>query len=265
MPQIRHNDSQLNLHIDEIEDRPQPVISFARELVEGEGFAFHQHKRAQLVYASHGVMTVTTRLAAYVVPPQRAVWMPAEIEHSINSHRMISMRSLYLRPSIIKSMPVEPCVLQISPLLRELIIACVAMGNDYQQNSPQARLVKVIIDQLCIQPRASLALPLPSDSRLLRITQGLMENPADSRILDDWADKVGASKRTINRLFANQTGMSFRSWRQQLRLHRAIELLAAGDTVTRVAGELGYDNTSAFIAMFRRCLGTTPIRYLEII
>ena len=91
-----------------------------------------------------------------------------------------------------------------------------------------------------------------------------MNNPADSRTLDDWADYTGASKRTINRLFAQQTGMSFQSWRQQLKLQRSLELLAVGESVTRVALELGYESSSAFIAMFKRCLGTTPTQYLKI-
>ena len=123
--------------------------------------------------------------------------------------------------------------------------------------------MRVIVDQINIQPLAPLALPLPSDARLLKITRSLTENPADSRLLGEWALFAGASKRTLNRLFLKQTGMSFQNWRQQLRLLRALELLAAGDSVTGVALELGYENTSAFIAMFRRCLGSTPTRYLR--
>ena len=123
--------------------------------------------------------------------------------------------------------------------------------------------MQVILDQILIQPLVPLALPLPVDQRLLQITQSLIKNPADTRVLGDWALKVGASKRTLNRLFSKQTGMSFRTWRQQLRLHRGLELLAAGESVTLVAIELGYENTSAFIAMFRRCLGSTPTRYLR--
>jgi len=93
--------------------------------------------------------------------------------------------------------------------------------------------------------------------------QAIIDNPADSRELADWAKKVGASKRTLVRLFPEQTGMTFREWRQQRRLLHALELLATGESVTNIALELGYENTSAFIAMFRRCLGTTPRRYLQ--
>ena len=122
----------------------------------------------------------------------------------------------------------------------------------------------MILDQIRVQPVAALALPMPTEARVLRVVENLHANPADSRDLSAWAKEVGASKRTLNRLFAAQMGMSFRSWREQLRILRALELLATGESVTGVALEVGYENTSAFIAMFRRCLGTTPARYLDI-
>ncbi len=104
---------------------------------------------------------------------------------------------------------------------------------------------------------------MPEDARLLGIAKSLISNPADQRGLGEWAKEVGASKRTLTRLFPAQTGMSFRAWRQQRRLLRALELLASGNNVTGVALEVGYDNTSAFISMFRRCLGATPARYMN--
>ena len=259
----RHNESKLNIEVDSIESSPQPIVTYARELAQGQCFPFHIHNRAQLVYASNGLMTVTTRLNMYVVPPARAVLMPARVEHRIDANRSMSMRSLYIKPSLLKSFPLEPCILQITPLLRELIITAVEFGNDYKKNSAQGRLMQVILDQIAIQPQLSLSLPLPMDKRLLQITTSLMNNPGDNRILDEWSKEVGASKRTLNRLFSKQTGMTFQSWRQQLRLHRGLELLSMGESVTQVAMELGYENTSAYIAMFRRCLGTSPRSYLR--
>jgi AraC-like DNA-binding protein/quercetin dioxygenase-like cupin family protein len=247
----------------EFEGLPQPVISYGADLQDGEILPFHHHRRAQLVYASQGVITVATREAAYVVPPQRAVWMPAGVEHRIDAHRAVAIRSLYVEPDAARRAPQKACVLQVSPLLRELILSMVAWGNDYDADSPQARLMQVILDQIPAQPSATLTLPMPSDPRLLRITRGLIANPADTRGLADWAQTVGASKRTLNRRFRDQTSMSFRGWRQQCRLLRGLEMLAAGDSVTRVALELGYEHSSAYIAMFRRCLGTTPLRYLQ--
>ena len=253
----------LNKELDQLEALPQPVVAYGRELAKGETLPFHRHRRAQLVYASRGVMTVTTRLAAYVVPPQRAVWMPGGVEHRIDARTVVAMRTLYVDAVATPDFPSEVCVLQVTPLLRELIVTAVAVGPSYEPDSPQSRIMSVILDQIGTQPVASLALPMPTDPRALRVAQDLISNPADSRDLGEWARAVGSSKRTLNRLFTAQTRMSFQAWRQQRRLLRALELLATGDSVTTVALELGYDNTSAFIAMFRRCLGTTPTRYLN--
>ena len=262
MPQTRQKITAPSPDLARLEALPQAVVAHGRELEMDERLSMHRHRRAQLVYASDGIMTVTTQAASCLVPPQRAVWMPGGIEHQIDARSRLSMRTLYIEPESCIGLPVAVCVLNITPLLRELIVAAVAAGPDYASDSPQARIMSVILDQIRAQPVAELALPMPADVRLRRVTRGLLENPADSRDLDQWARVVGASKRTLVRLFPQQTGMTFRQWRQQRRLLRALELLAAGSNVTSVALEVGYDNSSAFIAMFRRCLGTTPLRYL---
>ena len=250
-------------NLDNLDDLPQPVVSFGQDLAKGQLLPFHSHQRAQLVYASQGVMAVNTRSASYVIPPQRAVWMPGGVEHRIEARNAVKMRTLYIARSAIENLPHEVCVLQITPLLRELIVAAVSAGIDYAPHSPLANIMSVILDQIRTQPVVqSLKLPLPTDPRLLRIVQALIDNPADPRELADWANEVGASIRTLVRLFPLQTGMTYRQWRQQRRLLYALELLATGVSVTNIALETGYENTSAFIAMFRRCLGTTPTRYL---
>lgn len=264
MSRIRQSLTPLDIKVSRYEDLPQAVVAYGRDLVAGEVLPFHRHRRAQLVYASSGVMMVTTTSAAYVVPPERAVWMPAGVMHRIDARSDVAMRSLYIEISEVMDLPTEVCVLQVAPLLRELVVAAVAAGTKYEPDSPQSRLMAVILDQIRVQPVASLALPMPKDPRLRSIAQFLIANPADQRGLEEWAKEVGASKRTISRLFPAQTGMSFRSWRQQRRLFRALELLASGYNVTAAALELGYENTSSFISMFRRCLGTTPARYLNI-
>lgn len=256
--------ARLNQRVDLLETLPQKVVAYQRDLASGEILPFHHHRRAQLVYASRGVMAVTTRYAAYVVPPQRAVWMPAGIEHRIEARNEVAMRTLYIEPAVVDNLPVDVCVLQVSPLLRELIITAAATADPYYEpDSPLSRIIAVILDQISIQPVVSLALPMPTEPRLMKIAQALINDPADARDLDAWAKTAGASKRTIGRLFTAQTGLSFQAWRQQCRLLRAMELLATGHSVTRIALDLGYDNTSAFIAMFRRCLGVTPKRYLN--
>lgn len=257
----------LSEELPRLEMLPQPIVAFGRDLAQGDSLPLHQHRRAQLVYASSGVMTVSTELAAYVVPPQRAVWMPGGVEHRIDARSDVAMRTLYfdpdLNPEISGNFHSEVCVLRVSPLLRELILAVVEEGPHCPPDSPQSRLMSVIIDQLRTPSEGALALPMPTEPKLLRLTQMLIANPADARSLGEWASEVGTSKRTLGRLFTTQTGMSFRTWRQQRRLLRALELLATGESVTSAALELGYENVSAFIAMFRRNFGTTPKQYLR--
>ena len=244
---------------------PQAIVSFARSYARGDVLPYHRHNRAQLVYANKGTMTVKTRTASYLVPPQRAVWMPSQIEHGIEARSAFSMQSLYIDPDRVTGLPESVGVLQVSPLLRESIAAVIAAGNDYAADGPVARIMSVIVDQILAQPAVDiLMLPLPEDPRLLRITEALIDNPADSRDLVQWASRVGASPRTLNRLFPAQTGLTFREWRQQRRLLRALELLDQGVRITDIALELGYESTSAFIAMFRRYLGTSPGRYLDV-
>lgn len=264
MPQSRQSVVEASPHLADIEGLPQSVVAYGRDLDKGNILPFHSHQRGQIVYASKGIMIVTTRKDAYTVPPQRAVWMPPGVEHQINARSPVKMRTLYIDSEAAMDLPDEVYVLQVSLLLRELIVEAVTSGPGIEPDSPQSRIMSVILDQLPRQSIASLKLPLPLDPRLSRVTQALIDNPADPRDLDDFAKEVGASKRTLVRLFPGQTGMTFSEWRQQRRLSHALELLMTGESITSIALETGYDNASAFIAMFRRCLGTTPMRYLKV-
>jgi AraC-like DNA-binding protein len=258
-----HSRAPLVPAIARLERGPRPVVVHRRDLAVGETIAWHRHLRAQLVHASEGVMTVTTAGGAFVVPPARGVWMPAGMEHRIDARTAVAMRTLYVGAPHTVGLPHAVCVVQVTPLLHELILAAVAGGNDYARDSAPARLVAVILDQIRALPVAPLALPTPQDARLRRVTDALRADPARALGLGGWARLAGASERTLARLFERETGMSFRAWRQQLRLLRALELLAAGAPVTRVALDLGYESTSAFTAMFRRVLGTTPTAYFR--
>jgi AraC-like DNA-binding protein/mannose-6-phosphate isomerase-like protein (cupin superfamily) len=245
----------------DIEALPQAVVAHRRDLA--DRILPHHHRRDQLVYASEGVMTVSTERGAFVVPPERAVWMPGGTRHRIDAKADLAMRTLYIEPDAAPGLPKEVCVLQVPPLLRHLILEAVERPQEYAPDSAEARLMQVILDQIVALPAAPLHLPIPRDRRLRKITDSLMANPADTRILEDWAVEAGASARTLARLFQTETKMSFRAWRQQLRLLRALEMLAAGVQVTAVALDLGYDSVSAFTAMFRRAFGVPPTRYFD--
>ncbi|OED37981.1 hypothetical protein AB833_21625 [Chromatiales bacterium (ex Bugula neritina AB1)] len=221
----------------------------------------HQHERAQLLYAVQGLMVVTTDQGSWSVPPQQAVWIPPDLIHQVSMPCDVVMHSLYIRRDIAGEHFTDCRVVEVTPLLRELIARLVTIN---QNNTPQLeRLMSVLLDEIKQLESPPLYLPAPQDSRLRSITETLTANPANDTELQQWAKTVGASSRTLSRLFERETGMSFSSWRQQLRLLTAIERLTSGQSVTTVALELGYQSPSAFIAMFRRTLGSPPGKYTK--
>lgn len=242
---------------------PSPVTALAYELGHGHIIPEHLHPEDQLVYACQGVMTVRTNTGTWVVPAQRAVWIPARIPHSIVMSGAVSMRTVYLRARLVRRLPRECCVVNVSTLLQHLLVHFCTVGKLNRRSNIQAHLIDVLIDQLEAVQAVPLQLPTPSDARAARVAATLQNDVGVSRSLM-WACKqAGASKRTIERLFQKETRMSLGKWRQQLRLLRSLQLLAAGAKISSAALEAGYSTPSAFIAMFRRALGTTPRRYFE--
>jgi AraC-like DNA-binding protein len=240
---------------------PRPVVAMASDYPAGFRVAPHHHDRAQLVFASAGVMAVTTAAGTWVVPPQRAVWVPAATGHEIRMHGSVSLRTLYVAPDA--GLPETCRVITVSPLLRELILRAMEVPARYDEDGPEGRVMALILDELRLSAAAPLYLPRPSDRRLLRVTEALLEDPGDRRPLTAWAKQAGASPRTLARLFAKETGLGFRAWRQQARLLQALVGLAQGRPVTVLALDLGYDSPSAFIAAFKRAFGVTPARYFS--
>lgn len=242
---------------------PRPVVFLTTRYPPGHRIPLHRHHRAQLAYAAAGVMTMTTERGSWVVPPLRAVWVPAGSAHAVETRSGITMRSAYVDAARVADLPAAPCVIAVTPLLRELIIAATEMSPLYDENGPEGRIVAVLLDQIRTIEVEPLHLPEPADARLRRVTEGLRRDPGDRRTVDAWARDCGTSGRTLTRLFRQQTGMSFGAWRTQLRLHEALQLLAEGQSVTAIALDLGYESVSTFISTFRRALGVTPGGYFR--
>ena len=222
----------------------------------------HFHEQDQLLYGICGAMAVTTDEGMWVVPPNRAVWIPAETDHSIVMWGALTMKTLYLRPGMVKELGRQCRVLNVSSLMKELLLEACRIGSLYRRKPAQARLIGVILDQLEEAPSVPLRVPMPVDARALKIAAMLRNDPADRRPLSALCRVCGASKRTVERLFREETGITFGRWRQQMSLVHAIRLLAEGNKVTSVALEAGYNSPSAFIAMFKKVLGMTPAQYL---
>jgi AraC-like DNA-binding protein len=173
------------------------------------------------------------------------------------------LRSLYIRPGVIPDPPLECRVVAVSPILRELILYASEFSTDYEYGSLEKKILEVILELIQTLDTRPLQLPAPSDCRLLKVTENLIRDPADNRSLEEWGRLCGATGRTLARLFARETGMGFRQWRQQARLLEALRQLAGGEPVSTVAHNLGYESVSAFILMFRKTLGTTPGQYFS--
>jgi len=237
------------------------VRSFAVRHFHDHVIASHVHEWHQLIYASEGVMWVHTAAGDWVVPPNRAVWVPAGVEHGIELTGEVLVQTIYVATDISGDMPRQCCAVNVSPLLRELIVHTVKLGSLDQSEPAHARLIGFLVDQLSVLPAIPLQLPLPRDIRARRAVDLLRAHPDDAGLIKSVARRVATSARTLERIFQEETGMTFGRWRQQLRLLQAMRLLAAGRPVTAVALEVGYESPSAFIAMFKRTLGTTPHRY----
>lgn len=239
------------------------ITTLQRDYRAGHVVALHFHEADQLVYASRGVMTVRTKDGIWVVPTDRAVWIPARIAHTITMSGAVAMRTLYLRRSLARTLPRSCCVVNVSPLLRELILQACGFRGLMRKISTQRHLIEIILDQLRAIQTVPLQLPHVADARASRIAKILHDDPSDSRPLAELCRLGGASKRTVERLFEQDAGMTFGRWRQQLRLLQAMQLLAEGAKVTHAALEAGYSTPSAFISMFRKTLGTTPAAYFR--
>jgi AraC-like DNA-binding protein len=248
--------------------RPDLVLSpdapflAAAELKQSEPreTSMHHHARGQLMGALNGLVSVTVEREQWVVPAIHAIWIPPHCAHAVRSHGPFAGWSVFIAESRCADLPLQPRAIRTSALLREAVHRA-ASWPGATLDARQTRIAEVIVDEVATAPSELLRLPSPQDVRLARITDALASNLSDSRRLEEWAAWAGLSARTLSRRFIAETGMSFAQWRQQARLLRALELVADGASVTAIAFELGYDNVSAFIDMFRRATGETPGQY----
>ncbi len=255
------------LEKDIIESKPQlapheyaraPVTALAIDYRDGEHVPRHRHRRAQLLYAIAGVMTVQAEGGIWVAPPTRGIWLPAGMAHSIRMHGQPRVRTVFVAPRAASHLPDRCSVLAVGPLLRELIVAATRVPPDWRPGGRDARLMALLLDEIRLEPALPLHLPQPDEPRVARVCRGIQRDPGAARGLGEWAAELGVTAKTVQRLFVRHTGMTFGRWRQQACLLRAMQRLAEGQRVVDVALESGYDSPSAFAAMFRRAVGEPP-------
>ncbi|MEU6739614.1 AraC family transcriptional regulator [Streptosporangium sandarakinum] len=237
--------------------RHEPVApTRTQRLASGGSIDAHRHDDHQIVYAGRGVLAITTSAGSWVAPGNRAIWVPAGTVHAHRAHGELDLHLVGL-PATDNPLGLDaPTVLAVGPLLRELIIAYTRAPD--HDGPERTRLRAVLLDQLRASPQQPLHLPAPASPRLRALCEILQADPADNRSLAELGRQVGASDRTLSRLFRGDLGMTFPQWRTQLRLQHALVLLAEEEPVTTVAHRCGWSSASAFIDVFRRTFGHTP-------
>jgi AraC-like DNA-binding protein len=225
----------------------------------------HTHPWPQLTFSTRGVIRLSTEDGSYIVPPSRALWVPANKSHSITLIEDAELRTVYLHTWLGPDW--EKCeVLEISPLLRALMLALDTTPDGLPPADPNAAqrerwIAPLLVDELERATQIRIDVPLPADKRLRQLCESLLRNPANRATLAERAETIGASERTVARLFRDQLGMSWQQWRQQAVLAHALPLLARGMAVSQVASASGYATDSAFCAMFKAATGQSPTAF----
>lgn len=240
------------------------VRSLATNYASGYRIERHQHPWHQLLFGSSGAMTVTVAEASWMVPTGCAVFIPARAVHAIRMWGSVEMRTLFFSPALTSFGSLECRVLEVPSLLRELILRTVERAGLDSRVQPDTWMIGLLEAEVKAATAGAegspLALPMPADERALALARHVLERPIDTETVDGLAQDFGMARRTLERRFREETGISFGMWRQKARLLDSIRLLAEGKSVTDAALDCGYSSVSAFIAAFKSTFGYTPGR-----
>jgi AraC-like DNA-binding protein len=250
------------IQIEALDDLPRPLIAVGNEYADGHAIPPHRHRRGQLISGATGVVVLATPTGTWVMPPQRGMWIPPGMVHDVRMIGAVSMQSLYLEPELSADMPQQCRVVGIPPFMRSLMAEALDLPPAYDSQSRAGALMALIQHEMRRLPELPLSLPLPAHAPLAERCRQFLRRPAVHETIESWSVPLGMSRRAFTRLFRAETGLSFVAWRQQACLLTALPRLAAGEQVTTVALDLGYDNPAAFATMFRRLLGASPRGYL---
>lgn len=245
-------------------DDGRPAFAMARDYADGTLIAAHAHERAQVLYGMSGTVVVSTADGAWMMPPDRSLWIPAGAVHQVRTIGVVRMRNLYVRPEAVAGMPVRCDVLAVTDLARTLLAEAAALPEPPAPASQEARDLALLALLLLELPRlapVALNVPLPPSPRLRALCEAFLQQPRGFTRINDWCRATNASRRSFTRHFRDETGLSFGEWRQRACVLAAIPRLLAGIPVTTVALDLGYDSPAAFATMFRRVTGDKPSHY----
>ncbi|AZN68437.1 AraC family transcriptional regulator [Acinetobacter haemolyticus] len=247
-------------------DQSELVIGLSSEHTYRELTPTHTHSRAQFLYASMGNIQVFTPNNVWLVPPMCALWIPANVEHSVISLSHVKLNTALVEVSAATLMGKECFIIRVSNLLHELLIRLnqitqIDPPNIVSSQEISEALQILIFEEIHRANLLSIQIPWPKDKRLLKICQQLLHSPNHSKDLTNWADDIGTSSRTLMRMFQKETGLSYRAWIQQMHIAHALSMISNGESIAQISEALGYTNPSAFSAMFKRHLGKTPQQF----
>ncbi|MBD9456634.1 helix-turn-helix transcriptional regulator [Pseudomonas sp. PDM05] len=248
----------------DVDSFSRPVVALSATWVAKDWEnARHQHRKAQLIYSLRGILNCEIDDGIWIVPPQCAIWIPGDLPHAARGAGETECYCLFVEPDAAPDLPQTCCTISVSPLLRELLLKVAGFPELYPPGGREDRLIAALLDELVAAPVEDLHLPMPRDPRLRRLVEMMLATPADKTSKADWATRIGMSERSMSRLLLHEIGMSFGRWRRQLHVILALQRLTKGESVQTVALELGYENASGFVTMFRKAMGKPPARYLS--
>jgi len=252
----------LKIHIDSVDHIARPIVAIGNDYPNGYVIDPHHHRRGQLISGASGVIVLSTSEGNWVMPPQRGMWIPPATEHHVRMVGEVTMQSLYLEPDAVPGMPSICQVVSISPFMRSLITEALGLPLEYELQGRAGALMQLIEHEMQQLPVLPLSLHFPTHGALSARCRQFVQRPDIHETTDEWANALSMSRRSFTRLFRRETGMSFVAWRQQACLLCALPRLAAGQPVTTVAVDLGYETPAAFTLMFKRAFGSPPLAYL---
>lgn len=246
-----------------LEKSSDMVLVRPTRYVDGDHVPDHSHTRSQLLYAMTGVVTVTTSAGRWMIPADHALWLPAGTVHAVDVFGDVEMRSIYVHPDAVPGLPAHLHVAELTPLMRALIVAASKIADDERGDPRRAFIMGCMMYEVPRLPERPLGLPFPAHRKLAGLCRAFLDAPSSSTAIDHWAETLGMSRRTFTRLFRQETGLSLSTWRQQACLMAALPRLSAGEPITGVALDLGYESSAAFTTMFKRMMGTPPKAYFR--
>ena len=250
-----------NAKFTEYDAIPRSVVVICNDFETGHVMPAHHHRRAQLVYGASGMMMVGTEQGRWVVPADRAVWIPGGVRHDLRMMSAVTTVTLWVEPDAGLQLPETCRVVAMSSLMRSLLMAAIDVAPEYDRNGRDGLLMSLLLHELNRLPTLPLCLTLPQHERLAERCGAFLREPKLHDTIELWGEALGMSRRTFTRLFKKETGMSFAAWRQQACLFAALPRLAAGEPVTTIAFDLGYASPAAFATMFKRLQGVPPSQY----